>query len=251
MSRLHEYRRCRSGRWRNPVAKSVAVIAALVIGTRGAFPQDVGSPLRKVDRGGLCVTNGIVSAQRGGQLAINTPSSRAVVRNFERSEDQTAEIRFRYLGPSKPEKPLASGELRRQIGLKLQAEDTCNLVYAMWHIAPDARIVVSVKRNIGMTTHDRCGAGGYVFITPQSRIDPAPILPGGVNTLRADLHGTDLTVTANGKLAWRGRLGSTLPSGAMGFRTDNVQAILDYYVGGAGRPPDRPISGGCGQSEGD
>ena len=183
-------------------------------------------------------------------------ASRAVVRNVEKSEDQIAEIRFRYLGPSEAEKPLASGELRRQIGLKLQAEDTCNLVYAMWHIAPDARIVVSVKRNIGMNTHEQCGAGGYVLITPQSRIDPAPMLAGGINTLRADLHGTDLTVTANGKLAWRGRLGSMLPSGAMGFRTDNVQAILDYYVGGAGtsrlwKHQDRQISGRCGQSEGD
>jgi hypothetical protein len=52
-------------------------------------------------------------------------------------------------------KPLASGELRRQIGLKLQAEDTCNLIYAIWHIEPDAMVAVSVKRNAGMHTHEQ------------------------------------------------------------------------------------------------
>jgi hypothetical protein len=256
MSIGREYRWCRTGGRRNPVATSAWVIAALVIGTGAAFPENGGSPLRRIDRDELCVTNGVVSEKQGGELAIDTPSSRAVVRNVERSEDQVAEIHFRYLGPSETDKPLASGELRRQIGLKLQAEDTCNLVYAMWHIAPDARIVVSVKRNAAMHTHAQCGARGYAFITPQSRIDPAPILPGEVNTLRADLHGTDLAVTANGKLAWRGRLGSALPSGPMGFRTDNVQVILDYNVGAAGtsRGPKhqgRPVSDRCGQSEGD
>lgn len=256
MSRLRENRTYPTGGCRSPVFTSACVIAALVVGTGGAFPDDAGSPLRRIDRDELCVTNGVVSARQGGHLTIATASARAVVRNLARSEDQTAEIRFRYLGPSETDKPLASGEMRRQIGLKLQAEDTCNLIYAMWHIAPDAHIAVSVKRNIGMHTHDRCGAGGYVSVVPQSRVDPAPILTGGVNTLRADLRGTDLTVMANGKLAWRGRLGGILPSGAVGFRTDNVQAILDYYIGGAGtsrlqKSDGLPVSGRCGESEGD
>jgi hypothetical protein len=203
--------------------------------------------LRRVDRAEICVTNGAISTQQGGQLAVETPSSRAVVRGIVGSSDQVAEIRFRYLGPSETGKPLASGEMRRQIGLKLQAEDTCNVVYAMWHIAPTARLVVSVKRNIGMHRHDQCGAGGYVFVRSQSSVGVAPVRPGEVNTLRAELHGDDLTVTANGKVAWRGSLGGMLPSGAMGFRTDNVRAELDYYVGGVetGLGEDHPDAGRC------
>ena len=32
---------------------------------------------------------------------------------------------------------------------KLRAEDACNLVYVMWRIEPQSRLVVSVKRNPG------------------------------------------------------------------------------------------------------
>jgi hypothetical protein len=129
-----------------------------VICSAGAFAQnESGSALKGIDRNDLCVTNGNVSVLSGGWLAIDTPSSRAVVRaDAKYTADQVAEIHFRYLGPTQTSKPLASGELRRQIGLKLQAEDTCNLIYAMWHIEPDAMVAVSVKRNAGMHTHEQC-----------------------------------------------------------------------------------------------
>src|ERR1700738_677138 len=100
--------------------------------------------LRPVAGADLCVTNGEIKALPGGRLLVETASSRAVLRS---PTDAVAEIDFRYLGPSAGAKPLASGELRRQIGLKLRAQDTCNLVYAMWHIEPDARVAVSIKRN--------------------------------------------------------------------------------------------------------
>ena len=89
--------------------------------------------LRPVARSDLCVTNGEIKALPGGRLLVETASSRAVLRS---PTDAAAEIDFRYLGPSAGAKPLASGELRRQIGLKLRAQDTCNLVYAMWRIEP-------------------------------------------------------------------------------------------------------------------
>jgi hypothetical protein len=67
-----------------------------------------------IDRNDLCVTNGNVSVLCGGWLAIDTPSSRAVVRaDAKYTADQVAEIHFRYLGPTQTSKPLASGELRR------------------------------------------------------------------------------------------------------------------------------------------
>ncbi|MGI8569780.1 MAG: hypothetical protein ACR2KT_12280 [Methylocella sp.] len=59
---------------------------------------------------------------------MDTASSRAVALA---SGGRSAEIRFRYLGPSAETKPLASGELRRQIGLNSGRRITCNLVYAM------------------------------------------------------------------------------------------------------------------------
>ncbi len=190
-----------------------------------------GAPaLVRVDRKELCVTNGAVSALPNGRLAIDTPSSRAVVRF---ATAQTAEIRFRYLGPSKGSKPLASGELRRQIGLKLRAQDSCNLVYAMWHIEPDSRIAVSVKRNPGQHTHKECGARGYLNIRPRAGVAPPRMRPGESHVLRADLVGTHLTVAADRKVVWEGNVGDGIYAfdGPVGFRTDNAGFELELFAG--------------------
>jgi hypothetical protein len=253
LSRASEGCRRRIYGWRNPMAGGACLVSALVICAPGAFPEDGAGPLQRIVRTELCVTNGAVSALQDRRLAIDTPSSRAIVRNATgKTEDQAAEIRFRYLGPSQADKPLASGELRRQIGLKLQAQDTCNLVYAMWHIEPDTRIAVSVKRNIGMQTHAQCGAGGYQFLKAQSGIDPPPIRPGEAHTLRAELHGSALTVTTDGKVSWQGTLESNLPPGPMGFRTDNARFVLEYYAdGAASRLKARPGPARCVMSAGD
>jgi hypothetical protein len=235
-------------------------ILALVICAPCAFAQnDSGPALQRIDRNELCVTNGAVSVLPGGRLAIGTPSSRAVVRaTAEGTADQVAEIRFRYLGPSQTSKPLASGELRRQIGLKLRALDTCNLIYAMWHIEPDATVAVSIKRNAGMHTHEQCHAGGYVNFKAQSRGDPPPIRPGESHTLRAELHGNDLTVAADGKVTWQGTFANELPplDGPPGFRTDNARFEFDYYTDRPAKslPQARrvqPGPGRCVMSEGD
>jgi hypothetical protein len=113
--------------------RHASAIAAVILSVPCALAQPAsGSSLARIDRKDLCVTNGTVSQLPDGQLAVATPSSRAVVgASTEKASDQAAEIRFRYLGPSQSTKPLASGELRRQIGLKLRAQDTCNLVYAI------------------------------------------------------------------------------------------------------------------------
>jgi hypothetical protein len=208
------------------------------------------SSFERIDRKSLCVTNGAVTERPNGQLAIDTPSSRAVLGGaVDKAADQAAEIRFRYIGPSQATKPLASGELRRQIGLKLRAQDTCNLIYAMWHIEPDAVVAVSIKRNVGMNTHEQCGAHGYINIKAQKRIDLTPIRPGETHALRAELHGNMLTVTADGKPAWQGALGNAtqFPVGPPGLRTDNARFEFDYF---ADRPA-KPAEGRCVMSEGD
>jgi hypothetical protein len=238
--------------------RALAILSS-VICAPCVVAQNVSAPaLQRIDRNDLCVTNGTVSMLPGGRLAVDTPSSRAVVgAAAKNTADQVAEIHFHYLGPTPNNKPLASGELRRQIGLKLRAEDTCNLLYVMWHIEPDATVAVSIKRNAGMHTHEQCRAGGYVNFKPLKHMD-LPIRPGQTHTLRAELHGNDLTVTADGKVAWQGTLGNELLSsgGPPGFRTDNARFEFEYYADGATKSflqAQRTQSGGsrCVISDGD
>jgi len=144
---------------------------------------------------------------------------------------QAAEVRFRYLGPSRESKPLASGELRRQIGLKLRAQDTCNLLYVMWHIEPDSRIAVSIKRNPGKHTHQQCDAHGYINVQAKKSTEPMPVMAGGARVLRAEMNGPELTVSADGKVVWDGLVGGLDFDGPVGFRTDNGRFAFDYLVG--------------------
>jgi hypothetical protein len=145
---------------------------------------------------------------------------------------QAAEIRFRYLGPSKSSKALASGQLRRQIGLKLKAQDACNLLYVMWRIEPDSKIAVSIKRNRGKHTHAQCGAEGYVNLKAQTSAPPPKILAGESHTLRAELHGIYLYVMADGRMVWNGPVGYGIAEfdGPVGFRTDNARFEFEYYA---------------------
>jgi hypothetical protein len=237
----------------------VPIIALLAFGT-SAVAQNASLPeLQRIDHGRLCVTNGVVSALAGDRLTIDTASSRAIAQvGGESASDQIAEIHFKYLGPSQDSRPLASGVLRRQIGLKLRAQDSCNLIYAMWRIEPDTGVTVSLKRNAGLHTHRECGAHGYVNFKSQDRGDLPPIRPGEVHQLRAELQGSYLAVTADGKVAWQGALGDemALPVGPPGFRTDNARFTLEYFTT-AGAPSRQivqqppPGRGACVTSEGD
>jgi hypothetical protein len=195
------------------------------------------SPSGRVARGSLCVTNGVVSPLPDGWLAVETASSRGVVRG---SDGQTAEIRFRYLGPTADSKPLASGELRRQIGIKLHAQDTCNLLYVMWHIEPDSKIGVSIKHNPTQHTHAQCHANGYTTLRPNTSVAMPRILRNEAHTLRAELRGTELIVLADGRRAWVGTVGGGLAGidGPVGFRTDNARFEFEYFanIAGSGSP---------------
>ena len=188
-----------------------------------------GVPLHRVAHADLCVTNGLVSALPGDRLAVNSASSRAVAPG---STGTSAFIRFRYLGPSADSKPLASGEVRRQIGLKLRASDTCNLVYVMWHIQPDAQVSVSIKRNPGRHSHAACHAGGYTRLKATSRVDLPRINPGEQHTLRAELQPDRIEVFADERPVWTGSLMGTVIDfdGPAGFRTDNARFEIEYLV---------------------
>src|SRR5690242_16602480 len=99
-----------AGRSMTSVSHRAAFAAGLVglIAGNGAAAGD----LRPVGLADLCVTNGEVTMAADGRLRVETSSSRAVLRSLT---DAAAEIDFRYLGPTTGAKPLASGELRRQI----------------------------------------------------------------------------------------------------------------------------------------
>ena len=189
-----------------------------------------GAPLRRMTRDQLCVTNGAITTTPSGRLAINSPSSRAVVQLP--AADGVAEIRFTYLGPSEGSKPLASGEMRRQIGLKLRSLNQCNLLYVMWHIEPDAKFGVSIKRNPGQSTHEQCDAHGYTTIRPRTSTTLPRVLPGESHTLRAVLTGEDLMLTADGKTVWEGSIGNGITGidGPVGLRTDNARFEFDYFA---------------------
>jgi len=160
---------------------------------------------------------------------IETPSARAVIPGVT---EQVAEIRFRYLGPTSGSKPLASGELRRQIGLKLRAQDTCNLLYVMWHIEPDTRLAVTIKRNPGMHTHAQCGARGYVTVKGENTRGLPSVSPGGSHSLRAEMRGDRLRVLADGQLAWEGSVGTLVAEfdGPVGLRTDNGRFEFEIFA---------------------
>jgi hypothetical protein len=224
-------------------------LTCCVVCVAGTTPARAVSPARppivvqRVDRQSLCVTNGEVSTLPDGRLAVESPSSRAVVRL---PTAQTVEIRFRYLGPTRNSKPLASGELRHQIGIKLRAHDTCNLVYAMWHIAPDARLAVSVKRNPDKHTHAECGAAGYVNIKPWRAVELPAVQPNEPHVLRAELNGQEVTLSADGQVVWEGSLGARIAdlNGPVGLRTDNARFEFEYFAavadpGTATNPPVR------------
>ena len=135
----------------------------------------------------------------------------------------TATLEFIYRGPVAHPEPLASGELRRQIGMKLRAHDTCNVVYVMWHLEPRPGIEVAVKSNPGLHAHADCGDHGYTFVAPQHASPVASIIPDTWHTLSATLHGPTLEVSADGALAWQGRLPSAAFTfdGPVGLRSDN------------------------------
>ena len=107
---------------------------------------------------------------------------------------QAIEARFTYLGPTSVQAPLGSGEVRQQFGLKLHAQDACNLVYAMWRFEPESKLVVSVKSNPGEHTSAECGNRGYRNIKAE-KASPVPLVhPGETHTLRAEMNAAELAV---------------------------------------------------------
>jgi hypothetical protein len=57
-----------------------------------------------------------------------------------------------------------SGELRKQIGIKLYARNSCNVLYIMWRMGDSPSLVISYKYNPQDQEHRECGNHGYTTL---------------------------------------------------------------------------------------
>lgn len=176
------------------------------------------------------VTNGKIDNSTQGRLKVSSKEMRAVVK-YPTRQDVT--VKFTYLGPTAEVSKLGSGEIRSQFGIKLRAQDNCNLVYVMWHFAPDQKIAVSVKRNRGESTHEECLNGGYINkFKPRVSAPAAAIVSNQPHKLSASMTGSNLKVAADDRVVWEGDLGPMALEfdGPVGLRSDNAQVVFDFFV---------------------
>jgi hypothetical protein len=172
------------------------------------------------------VTEGTIDELPLQRLAVDVAKMRAYVHAYTQPE---AEARFTYLGATPNEAPLASGEMRRQFGLKLRAQDACNLVYAMWRIESESKLVVSVKSNPGEHSSAQCGNRGYQNIKPRRSSAIPTLESGAAHTLRAQMNGAEMQVFADNSLVWEGSVGPDALrfDGAVGIRSDNARLQIE------------------------
>jgi hypothetical protein len=211
------------GRW-----KELSYACALLLWVQPLL--EAASPsLVPVSRANFCVTEGALEPLPGQQLSVEAPKMRAYV---NAQTPPLAEVRFTYLGATAQDIPLGSGEMRRQFGLKLRAQDACNLVYAMWRIEPESKIVVSVKSNPGEHTSAQCGNRGYQNIKPLHSFPIPGIRAGETHALRAEMRGAELKVFADSTLAWEGSVNQEALGfeGPVGMRSDNARLRITFFT---------------------
>lgn len=201
----------------------------VAVGLGGAHAQAAGHEIA-IAQDRLCVTEGAVGNTPDNRLTVDSTKMRAYVHAWTA---QSLRAHFTYVGPTAQESRLGSGEVRRQFGLKLRAQNACNLVYVMWRFEPESRIVVSVKRNPSQTTSSECRNRGYQNIKARQSHATPLLRPGDRHDLAATMRGTELTVTVDGKEVWEGDAGPEAAdlSGPVGIRSDNVRLALDLEAG--------------------
>ena len=190
----------------------------------------------------LCVTEGALEQAPDHGLLVNVPKMRAYVNELT---PPAVEAQITYQGRTENEVPLGSGEMRRQFGFKLRAGDACNLIYAMWRIEPESKMVVSVKFNPGQHTSKECGNRGYKNVKA-TRSRPVPALRvGETHVLRAEMTGDRLSVFVDGAPVWEGSVGTEAGAmhGPVGIRSDNAR--LQIQLRAAEPPGTKSPAPGC------
>jgi hypothetical protein len=203
------------------VVKRVACIGVTLLtgcaGTGAGTPVDAPASLAN-----LCVTDGRVEDAGNGRMRVSTPKMRAYLNG---GTSDAAALRFTYLGPTAALQPLASGTLRVQFGLKLRAQDPCNLVYVMWRVEPESRLAVSVKSNPAQHLSSGCGNHGYLDLKPDFSAALPALRGADSHELSAAVQADELEVYADGRLVWHGMLGPIAAplKGPAGVRSDNAR----------------------------
>jgi hypothetical protein len=178
------------------------------------------------------VPDGKIDKAAGDRLIVGSKEMRATLKKT--SPSQKATVNFTYLGPTNEVSHLGNGEVRHQFGIKLKAQDICNLVYVMWNFDTQ-KIAVSVKLNPGQRTHQDCLDRGYINgIKPRVLVPPPVVHVDQPHTLSAKLEGLELTVKADGVIVWQGTLVPVVLEfkGPIGLRSDNAHVVFDFLVGG-------------------
>lgn len=175
------------------------------------------------------VTSGHTEPSHGNWMTVHAPMMRGVAMTTTGSG---VELAFEYHGPSRETAAFASGEVRRQIGIKLRAANTCNVIYAMWYADGPSNIHVAVKHNEGKTREKECGDSGYIPVFATTSTNVAALAAGSSHVMRAEIEGDRLIVTVDGAIAWRGELPPEvrLQSGPAGLRSDNVDFDFELRV---------------------
>lgn len=239
-------------RWHPALLTLCGFILSVAPGQYAMGDTETLSQVRKAE---LKVTLGSIKETKSGFLTTTSAKSRAVEKA---SSASAAQLQFRYRGSSKKlTAPSSKGTIKRQIGLKMRAKDTCNLLYVMWEIErmqvrPDGardhrssreKIVVLVKSNPGESTHKSCGTDGYQTIATVYQNDKsrgfASARDKKGHRLRAEItprgpSGYELSVYADGKEVWNGKIAHRLLrdiDGPAGLRTDNGSFIFKLYTG--------------------
>ena len=222
----------RADRAAPPVERPVRPLpaAAEVSTTAAEAPSGGAKRLAGVSPDRLCVTSGEIVPLAGGRFSVSAPTFRAVTAH---PSEPRAELRFTYLGATETLRALGSGGVRQQLGLKLRAQDPCNLVYVMWRVAPEPALVVSIKQNPGQRTSRECGNRGYRNVKPRTSAPVPSIGVGSSHVLRAEMNGDTLQVFADDVPVWEGALGAEAAAlaGPIGVRSDNVR--LEAELSGA------------------
>lgn len=230
--------------------KTSAILFTLGFFLSAALPQSQTGQWLTITRADLCVTSGAIEKiADDDRMRVDVPEMRAVATIASAA---SAEIRFRYGGATKETTHLGSGQVRTQFGLKLRAEDPCNLVYVMWRVEPESKLVVSVKRNPQQHTSAECHNHGYTNIKPQKASPVRVLKAGDSHTLRAEMKNSGLRVYVDNQEVWDGDVGADAAGlqGPVGIRSDNAQLEFEYLArraaaGSSAAPP------GCKKGDSD
>ena len=208
-------------------AESPKILAVLASGVSGDILAR-GEGL-KTEQQDWNVSDGSIERAADNRLMTQSKEMRATLKW---NTPQHVTVNFTYLGPSREVSRLRNGEIRHEFGVKLKAQDICNLVYVMWNFDTQ-RIAVSVKTNPGQRTHEECLDRGYINnIQAELKADPPALHVDEPHLLAANLDGQELNVAIDGRVVWRGTLPAIVLQfhGPVGLRSDNAQVVFDFFV---------------------